>query len=605
MLIGAIAVAVCFTSVGMSTEGLANDGYDAYRRLVVQASLYKRLGRTARAAEALIEAYKHYADESVLLRAVSYLRSASEQERALRLAERYLTVSRADTGRREARRHIAELRSRMSRYSAEIEIRTKPAGATVCREYLDAKTASERETICTKPPIVRWLKAGRTLLVVKHKDFDVRKYVLVVKSGQHVKVTVPLHKRIARGRVDVFSRFRGAEVYIDGRHRGKTPLTSVVVKATKHVVEVRRATRQVWRGEITVRAGRTTTIYAGFSPPKAPVVKAVTPTIGPLLTEAPPVEMSARSVPIPKVASVRPPAPDVSNTPVVASKSKTSKSNTSKEPDEPDDDVVVLPPTKPQVAKAEPSKPANEPDTAKSSEPPKIDEPDDVKKTPFERSPEKPDSDDEDSKGGGEPPTVPEKQDDTGSPDLEKPDSDEPDIEPDDAPDNDTDSEPDGGGDPGQPDGDDDDETDLEPSGAQTNDGGDDSGDIELRSGTTTRWNRIMGWSSLGVGVAMVGGAVATGLMAISTAEEANLGNPLASNYRKKFDSLLAKAETEVLLTNIFFSTGGALIATGVTLLILDAIKGTGFASSGSERHFTIDAVPQRGGFLVRTSIDF
>ncbi|HIN85135.1 MAG TPA: hypothetical protein EYN06_01550, partial [Myxococcales bacterium] len=82
----------------------AERGYHVYRHLQVQSKLYKQLGRTSRAAEALIEAYEHYPDEQTLLDAVELLAEATEDERALRLVERYLTITRSPLGHLQGRK---------------------------------------------------------------------------------------------------------------------------------------------------------------------------------------------------------------------------------------------------------------------------------------------------------------------------------------------------------------------------------------------------------------------------------------------------------------------------------------------------------------------
>jgi hypothetical protein len=84
----------------------------------------------------------------------------------------------------------------------------------------------------------------------------------------------------------------------------------------------------------------------------------------------------------------------------------------------------------------------------------------------------------------------------------------------------------------------------------------------------------ISGWVLLGVGVAAAGGGVATGAMALSTNKElldcAEAGNTCDAGASDLND----RQKTLSILSTALIIGGGAIAATGITLLIVSKVKG-------------------------------
>ena len=604
----------------------ADRGYDQYRRLKVQARLYTSLTRHERAAKALLEAYDQYPDEAVLLEAVRLLGTAGKDEPALRLAERYLEVSRSPSGREDARRQIVKLRERLSRHSAELEVTTDPSGARVC--------LTDDLTECYDTPMLKWLEGKPQVLRFHYPGLAVRKHALPVEAGKHLKVEVTLSEHVPRGRLDVFAVNPQAVAHIDGNQLGRVPVLGFEVATGKHVVEVDNGNNQVWRGEVTIHSARTTTVYAGKRPP----VKSVP---GPILRKRlksldapPPVRVSARIVKLPRVATVAIPKHNLAetNTPAPEPEPTADPEPGTPEPAQPDPELdlpIPIPVADPMpdplpepIADPDPTsdplpEPIADPDPMPDPLPEPIADPDpmpDPLPEPIADPDPMPDPLPEpiaDPDPMPDPLPEPIADPDPMPDPLPEPIAD-PDPMPDPLPDPiaDANPEPDPLPDPiavePDPDPDPDPFTNPDP----IRDPDPDPEPNPTPPGGGAGWMKITGWTTLGLGIAAGGAVIATGLLTLNNAQEANELDLHAPDYQTRFSDLQSKTETNALISNILYPVGGALLATGVVLLVLDAVSGPSTEGSvdldAEGASFRIEpGFSPAGGVFIKTTVDF
>lgn len=589
---GCLVGAFCLLIVSVVPPAWAGSGYDQYRILQAQSKLYKNLGRPARAAKALVDAYEQYPNEIVLLEAVQLYRDADEHETALRLAERYMRIGRAPAGRLSGRQHISQLRTVLSAHNAEVEILTKPNNAWLC---LQRPGVPEQD--CMPGPILRWLKEGSLVIHATTKAGVHRKYQHKVGAGKHVRITIPVELPVPRGRLDVFAPQHGQPVSVDGVVRGKTPLTGLEVTAGHHVVSVNLPEQSAWRSDVNVKPGRTTTVYAGTAPPESPASPTEPAKIAKRLPSLPPVMVVARRPVMPKRTSevlvAAAAEPDETTKPLI-------------EPTEQADKTTLAPPPEPVDISQSPET-VDEEDDSTDDEPA-------VVAVPLPISPEGiPDDDIAD------PAPIPDESETSGDivteDSAEEPEEmDEQDVlaatedtDEDDATatldDESEDSDP-------QPFADSEEEDDDVVTDDETLDGDDEDSDDSMVASVSatggTPWQSITGWTSLGIGAAAIGAAVYTAMLAMNTVDEANALDAHSPNYVSQFKQHKTDAELYGLLTTIIMPVGGALVAAGVTLLLMSPDGATEPSISLDDTHrLRFNAVPHRHGIMVHTSINF
>jgi hypothetical protein len=144
----------------------------------------------------------------------------------------------------------------------------------------------------------------------------------------------------------------------------------------------------------------------------------------------------------------------------------------------------------------------------------------------------------------------------------------------------------------------------------ETLDGDDEDSDDSMVASVSatggTPWQSITGWTSLGIGAAAIGAAVYTAMLAMNTVDEANALDAHSPNYVSQFKQHKTDAELYGLLTTIIMPVGGALVAAGVTLLLMSPDGATEPSISLDDTHrLRFNAVPHRHGIMVHTSINF
>jgi hypothetical protein len=141
----------------------------------------------------------------------------------------------------ESRRDSEEIRSRESRSERRMEASRRGAPETIVVE------PSRPDTIIVEPPIEdrQWAEAYTTFRVVD-----------------------PYHRPTPAyyGQLKVRSRPPGADVRVDGRYRGRTPITIPYLDAGSHWLEVSLPGFDTFQRNLTVREGGTTSVNVRLRP---------------------------------------------------------------------------------------------------------------------------------------------------------------------------------------------------------------------------------------------------------------------------------------------------------------------------------------------------
>jgi len=139
-----------------------------------------------------------------------------------------------------------------------LEVRSDPTGASV---YIDGDYFG-------RTPLVASVEAGRHLVEVKKAGYRPYQVNVRLNPGERVRVFARLVPEVQKGRLSVRSDPPGADVYINGVYRGKTPLT---LELNPGVYDLRLTLPGYaeYRERVRVNSGETTHVYARLAPEKA------------------------------------------------------------------------------------------------------------------------------------------------------------------------------------------------------------------------------------------------------------------------------------------------------------------------------------------------
>jgi len=141
---------------------------------------------------------------------------------------------------------------------ATLEVRSDPSGAQV---YLDGRYLG-------LTPLVSSVAPGRHQVEVRKEGYEPYKVSVRLNPGERVRVYARLVPAVTTGRLEVRSEPSGAQVYINGAYRGKTPL---VLTLDPGVYDLRLVLPGYaeYRERVRVRPGETTVVTARLVPEEA------------------------------------------------------------------------------------------------------------------------------------------------------------------------------------------------------------------------------------------------------------------------------------------------------------------------------------------------
>lgn len=141
---------------------------------------------------------------------------------------------------------------------ATLEVRSDPTNASV---YVDGSYLG-------RTPLVATVAAGQHQLVVKKAGYQPYEVSVRLNPGERVQVYARLLPAVQQGRLSVRSEPEGAQVYLNGTYRGKTPLT-LDLKPGVYDLRLTLPGYAEYREQVRVNAGETTYVYARLAPSKA------------------------------------------------------------------------------------------------------------------------------------------------------------------------------------------------------------------------------------------------------------------------------------------------------------------------------------------------
>ena len=115
----------------------------------------------------------------------------------------------------------------------------------------------------------------------------------------------------------------------------------------------------------------------------------------------------------------------------------------------------------------------------------------------------------------------------------------------------------------------------------------------------------IAGGAALGVGVAAAGVGGYFTYAAFDKGDQANGLDAGDADYQDRFDSLKGEVETNSTIAMAMYIGGGALAATGATLLIIDALSDKRGPETGKADVVPFSASPVPGGAMVHAQFRF
>lgn len=141
---------------------------------------------------------------------------------------------------------------------ALVTVTTDPAGARV---FIDGEEQGQT-------PARLAVRPGDHVLEVRTGEVS-KTMPLSVAPGEELTRAFDLKMHLKPGRLDIRSSPAGAEVFLDGRHRGRAPLTLTDVTPGEHTVVVQRGTQSAEQ-VVPVEAGGTTSVSLTLAEAVAP-----------------------------------------------------------------------------------------------------------------------------------------------------------------------------------------------------------------------------------------------------------------------------------------------------------------------------------------------
>ncbi|SDF12443.1 PEGA domain-containing protein [Thermus arciformis] len=139
--------------------------------------------------------------------------------------------------------------------TATLAVDSRPQGAEV---YLDGRLQG-------RTPLVLSVNPGRHEVELRLAGYQPYRVTVNPKPGERVQVFAPLSPEPRQGTLSVSSTPPGAEVYVDGALRGRTPLTLSLPEG-RYRVELRLADHEPYQAQVSVRRGETTRLDVRLTP---------------------------------------------------------------------------------------------------------------------------------------------------------------------------------------------------------------------------------------------------------------------------------------------------------------------------------------------------
>lgn len=154
-----------------------------------------------------------------------------------------------------ARYFVGRMAAPPSPATATLVVDSRPAGAEV---YLDGRMSG-------RTPVSLQVNPGRHEVELRLAGYQPYRVTLNPRPGERVQVFAQLVPEARQGTLAVTSSPSGAEVYVEGTLRGRTPL-SLSLPEGRYAVELRAPGYEPYQATVQVRRGETTRLDVRLNP---------------------------------------------------------------------------------------------------------------------------------------------------------------------------------------------------------------------------------------------------------------------------------------------------------------------------------------------------
>ncbi|MBD90846.1 MAG: hypothetical protein CL940_10940 [Deltaproteobacteria bacterium] len=206
LLVGLSAQALAASAADKErAEKLADIGYDHY-----DASDYEA------ASEAFSGAYRIHQVDKYILNQAKCMQKLGRPVDALRLFETGVRNHPKSALAGKVRKLVKQLRGELGETMAEVKLTSTPSGAAI---FLDGAQSSLGKT-----PYATWLPFGSHSVRLSLPDHEALERSFVVEKGDPMAVQMALTKTALPGVVLFDAAAPGADIFINGKIRGVTPM---------------------------------------------------------------------------------------------------------------------------------------------------------------------------------------------------------------------------------------------------------------------------------------------------------------------------------------------------------------------------------------------
>lgn len=154
-----------------------------------------------------------------------------------------------------ARYYVGRIPSPPTPATATLAVDSRPQGAEV---YLDGRLQG-------RTPLTLSVNPGRHEVEVRLSGYQPYRVAVNPAPGERVQVFAPLVPEPRQGTLALASTPSGAEVYLEGTLRGRTPLTLSLPEG-RYALELRLSGYEPYRATVQVRRGETTRLEVRLTP---------------------------------------------------------------------------------------------------------------------------------------------------------------------------------------------------------------------------------------------------------------------------------------------------------------------------------------------------
>ncbi len=232
----------------------------AYQAAYERASASFSEGRFAECAEEFRQAFNIEPRGSLLFNIGTCYEKAADIPNAIISFQRFIEAVPTSPKRPAVQRHLGELQAQIADQYEEVSVSSNPPNATI---FVDEKA---RGAMGSAPLSFRLLP-GTYVIIAELAGHETIKKKIELSKGDPLTVDLNLVDSSNVGTVELLVTERDAEVWIDGKKVGKTPLAEPLrLKSGSHEVSVQKAGFGNWARTVNVKAGGKESLKADLAP---------------------------------------------------------------------------------------------------------------------------------------------------------------------------------------------------------------------------------------------------------------------------------------------------------------------------------------------------